>query len=62
MLQISFWLAITAVILFITSELVSTKYGIIKININKKRLKAVAYIIGVLFLATVIIRVTNLLF
>ena len=60
--QISLWLAVMAIILYIASELISTKYGFIKIYINKKKLRKVTFIMSLLFLATVIMRVAILLF
>jgi len=55
--DISLWLAVTAIILLITSELTSPYYGKTNLLINKKRLKNVALTIGVLFLITVVIRI-----
>jgi len=55
--DISLLLATTAIILLITSELLSPYYGKINIQINKKRLKNAALATSTLFLATVIIRI-----
>ena len=54
--DISLWLAITAIILLITSELLSspTEYSR-RIIIEKKRLRITALIFGVAFMITVII-------
>lgn len=57
----SLWLAITAIILLITSELISPYYGKTNILINKKRLKNAALTIGVLFLITVAIRIYEII-
>lgn len=56
--DISLWLAITAIILLITSELLysSPKYSA-RIAIDKKLLKLVALGLGLGFLATVVMRV-----
>ena len=56
--DISLWLAITAIILLITSELLSspTEYSR-RIIIEKKRLRITALIFGMAFMITVIIRV-----
>ena len=59
--DISLWLAITAVILLVTSELVSSYYGKTRLFINKKRLRNVALTVSTLFLATVAIRIFALL-
>ena len=59
--DISLWLAITAVILLITSEILSPQYGKINIQINKKRLRNAAVAVSTLFLITVAIRVINII-
>jgi len=60
--DISLWLAVTAIILLITSELISPYYGRMNLFINKKRLKNVALSIGTLFLITVAIRIVGILY
>lgn len=55
--DISLLLAITAIILLVTSEFLSPYYGKSNIRINKKRLKNAAITTAVLFLATVGIRI-----
>lgn len=59
--DISLLLATTAIILLITSELLSPYYGKINIQINKKRLKNAALATSTLFLATVIIRIISII-
>jgi len=59
--DISLFLAITAIILLITSELTSPHYGKTNILINKKKLKNAAITISTLFLITVAIRIINTL-
>jgi len=59
--DISLWLAITAIILLITSELISPYYGKTNLQINKKRLKNAALTIGILFLITVAIRIYSII-
>ena len=59
--DISLWLAVTAIILLITSELISPYYGRTSLLINKKRLKNVALTVSILFLATVAIRIANII-
>jgi hypothetical protein len=56
--DISLWLAITAIILLITSELLysSPKYSA-RIAIDKKLLRLVALGLGVGFLVTVVMRI-----
>jgi hypothetical protein len=66
MFPLNFWdisllLAITAIVLLITSELLSPYYGKINMPINKNRLKNSAVITSILFLATVAIRIVSLL-
>ena len=59
--DISLWLAVTSIILLITSELISPYYGRTNILINKKRLKNVSLIMGILFLITVAIRIYGII-
>ena len=59
--DISLWLAITAIILLITSELISPYYGKTNLLINKKRLRNVAIIVSTLFLITVAIRIATII-
>jgi hypothetical protein len=59
--DISLWLAVTAIILLITSELISPYYGRTNLIINKKRLRNVALTDAALFLITVVIRVMTIL-
>lgn len=58
MSDISLWLAVMAIILLITSEILSsaTEYSR-NIVIEKKRLRLVALALGIGFIATVIMRV-----
>lgn len=58
--DISLWLAITAITLLITSEMLSPYYGKVNIYINKKRLKNAALTVSILFLITVAIRIINI--
>ena len=58
--DLSLWLAVTAIILLITSELLSPSYGNTNIYINNKRLKNSALAISILFLATLAIRIINM--
>jgi len=55
--DISLWLAITSIILLITSELISPHYGRTNLLINKKLLRNAALALGTLFLLTVAIRI-----
>lgn len=55
--DISLWLAVTAIILLITSELISPYYGRTNLLINKRRLRQTALAFGILFLITVAIRI-----
>jgi hypothetical protein len=59
--DISLLLAITAIILLITSEMLSSYYGKINILINKKKLKNAATATSILFLITVAIRIVNII-
>ena len=55
--DISLWAAVMAIILLATSELVSPYYGRTSLMINRKRLRMVALIVALVFLATVAYRV-----
>jgi hypothetical protein len=59
--DISLLLAITAIILLITSELLSAYYGKINILINRKKLKNTSILFSALFLATVAIRIIGII-
>jgi hypothetical protein len=59
--DISLLLAITAIVLLITSELLSPYYGKINILINKKKLKNTAITVSTLFLITVAIRIADII-
>jgi VIT1/CCC1 family predicted Fe2+/Mn2+ transporter len=56
--DIGLWLAVTAIILLVTSELLSTSTGSLgNVAIDKKRLRMIALALGVGFMATVVMRV-----
>jgi len=59
--DISLWLALMAIILLITAELISPYYGQTNLNINKRKLKTAALTLGILFLLTVIIRIFEII-
>jgi hypothetical protein len=59
--DISLWLAFTAIILLITSELISSYYGKTGIPINKRRLRTAALTVGLLFMFTVFIRMYQII-
>jgi len=60
--SLSLLFAITAIILLITSELLSPHYGRMNIKINRKRLKNTAMAFSIVFLATVAIRIISIIF
>jgi len=59
--DITLWLAVTAIILLIASELISPYYGKTNLLINKKRLKNAALTMGILFFITVAIRIYGII-
>jgi hypothetical protein len=59
--DISLWLAVTAIILLVTSELISPYYGKTNLLINKKRLRNISLAVSTLFLATVVIRIISII-
>jgi len=62
LLDISLWLAIAAIMLLITSQMLSPRYNKINILIDRKKLKNVAYAVSILFLATIAIRIISIIF
>jgi hypothetical protein len=59
--DLSLWLAITAIVLLITSEIFSPHYGKTNLLIRKKRLRNAAMLVSVLFLVTVAIRIVTII-
>jgi hypothetical protein len=59
--DISLWLAVTAIILLVTSELISPYYGKTNLIINKKRLRSATLTFSTLFLATVAMRIITII-
>jgi hypothetical protein len=59
--DISLWLAVTTIILLATSELLSPHYGKTGILIQKRRLRAAALAVGLLFMSTVFIRIYQII-
>ena len=55
--DLSLWTAITAIILLATSELLSPYYGRTRLMINRRRLRIVALVVALIFLATVAYRI-----
>ena len=58
---ISLWLAVTAIILLITAQLASSYDGPATLLANLRRLKYGALAMGLLFLATVAIRIYQMI-
>jgi hypothetical protein len=58
--DLSLWTAIIAIILLATSELLSPYYGRTGLLINRKRLRAVALVVALIFLATVAYRIYDI--
>ena len=59
--DISLWLAISSIILLMTIEFLNPYSGQTNLIIVKMRLRKIAIIMGILFLATAIIRILQLL-
>jgi hypothetical protein len=60
--DVSLILAVTAIILLVTSEILSPYYGTTNLKINKKRLKNSAITTSILFLVTVAIRIATMIY
>lgn len=54
-------LAVTAIVILITSEILSPYYGASNLKINKKRLKNAALATSLIFLVTVAIRIGTII-
>lgn len=59
--DISLLTAITAIILLITSEMLSPHYGRVNIPINRQRLKNASLTFSIMFLATVVLRIISII-
>ena len=59
--NISLWLAVSGIILLITAQLVSAYDGKATLLIDQRKLKTAAVIIGILFLATIAIRIYGII-
>lgn len=56
MSDISLWIAITAILLLVTSELLFSYAGNMNFPIDKTRLRLAAFILGLAFMVTVLLR------
>ena len=54
-------LGVVALLLLVTSTLVSSYHGKVKILISKKRLSGVAAVVAVLFLVTVAVKIMDVI-
>ena len=59
--DLSLWLAITALILLITMEVLSPQYGRIRILIDRKKLKNGGLTVSALFLITITIKIITMI-
>ena len=59
--NISLMTAITAIILLVTSEMLSPNYGKVHIKIDRKKLKKIAIAFSIVFLATVAMRIIGII-
>jgi hypothetical protein len=67
MIPLNFWdvsllITMTTIMLLITTELLSPRYGKISIRINRRRLKTATLAFSLFFLGTVALRVVELIF
>ena len=60
-LDLSLWLAVTAIILLITSEMISPYYGKTNIRLDRRRLRNLAFGVAMLFLTTMAIRIVSII-
>jgi hypothetical protein len=59
--DISLWLAVTAIILLITTELTSPRYGRTRLYIERERLRNITLVVSLLFSLTVAIRIYEII-
>ena len=59
--DVSLLIALTFILLLITAELLSSRYGKISIRIDRKRLRTATLVFAILFLATIVTRVIDLI-
>jgi hypothetical protein len=59
--DVSLVFAVTAIVLLVTSEMISPYYGTANLKIDRKRLKNAALAMSTLFLVTVAIRVSAMI-
>ncbi len=59
--DISFWLAIAAILMIFASEFLSPHYSKTKVQVDRKRLRNLAIIVSILFLATFILRIVYII-
>ena len=59
--DLSLWTAFVAIVLLVTSELLSPYYGSSGIRINRRRLRLVALLFAFIFLGTVAYRVYQII-
>jgi hypothetical protein len=60
--NMSLLLAVIAIVLLITTEIISPYYGQLNLIIHKKKLRNVALMVGLLFFVTFFLRVLNIAF
>jgi hypothetical protein len=59
--DVSLVLAVTAIVLLVTSEILSPYYGAANLKINRKRLRNSAITTSIMFLVTVAIRIATMI-
>jgi len=59
--DISLWLAVVAIILLTTAELMPEHYGQKKLLINKERIEKTGLITGMIFLFAVVLRIIGVI-
>ena len=60
--DLSLVLAVTAIVLLVTSEILSPYYGAANLKISRKRLRNSAITTSTLFLVTVVIRIATMIY
>ena len=59
--ELSLLFAVSALVLLVTSELISPYYGKVNLSIDRKKLRNCAIVFAILFLATVAAKIAELL-
>jgi hypothetical protein len=55
------WITVTAVILTATIALINPSYGKLKLKINKNRIRAVMYLVGIIYCILISVKIFEII-